>query len=260
MKNKVFRLISALMIVICIIGAYGVVFGSSRVKAAQRRIEREILREQRRIEAERQAALEEQARLRAEREAQRQRYIEEISCWNGYKTPSDILITGVGDSVMVSCYDALCQKFPNGYFDAKFGRRIAAGTSVLKNLADSGSLGDVVFLSLFTNYSADITKDQVEELVKICDGRPVFFTTAYGINNQSSNNIVYELAEEYDNVYIVNWREYASGHPEWILEDGLHPNKEGARAYAQLLYDRIYEELFPTREEIDKMVEDKYAD
>ena len=29
---------------------------------------------------------------------------------------------------------------------------------------------------------------------------------------------------------------------------------------AQLLYDRIYEELFPTREEIDKMVEDKYAD
>lgn len=45
-------------------------------------------------------------------------------------------------------------------------------------------------------------------------------------------NVIYEkIAEEYPNVYLVDWNSVASGHPEYLLSDRTHTNIEGQNAF-----------------------------
>ena len=41
----------------------------------------------------------------------------------------------------------------------------------------------------------------------------------------------------------VDWYGLISQHPEWLTEDGIHPNSEGRVQYAKLIHDRIEQVL-----------------
>ena len=253
-------LFSILMLIICSIGIYGVVEASNKAAQAQAEVERILKEKQEEIEREKALALAEQVRLRAQREAAILEFKEEAAKWNGYSDASEILLTGVGDSVVVASSQALMETFPNGYFDAKYARKIGTGISILKSLKDKGQLGDVVFVSLITNYSFEVTKEDIQTIIELCEGRPVFFTTTYGIHDQSPNQLMISVCEQYENAYVVDWQRYADPHPEWIMSDGLHPNEEGAIQYAKLLHDTIQEALFPSEEEIEEEVRKIYGE
>lgn len=165
-----------------------------------------------------------------------------INLHEQYTDASQLHITGIGDSVMLAASDALYAEFPNSVFDAKFGRMIEEGESILEQKEANGELGDCVFLSLITNNSLNITEDKLENLIAHCDGRPVFFTTTYGID-PTSNKVMESVVSKHPNVYVIDWQGLASQHPEWIMSDGLHPNEEGSRAYAQLVHDEIQKDI-----------------
>lgn len=167
---------------------------------------------------------------------------ETINLHDQYKDASQLHITGIGDSVMLAASDALYQMFPNSVFDTRFGRSIDEGEQILEQKEAAGELGDCVFLSLITNMSLNVTEDKVENLIAHCDGRPVFFTTTYGID-PTSNGIMKSVVARHKNVYIIDWGSLAIQHPEWIMSDGLHPNETGAKAYAQLVHDEIQKDI-----------------
>ena len=51
------------------------------------------------------------------------------------------------------------------------------------------------------------------------------------------------MAAEHGNVHEVDWYGLISQHPEWLTEDGIHPNSEGRVQYAKLIHDRIEQVL-----------------
>ncbi len=194
----------------------------------------EMLRKQQE-EAERQ-------RIKQEEELARRRALEEEIEKNPllvHDDASELQVTGIGDSVMLSATNALYKTFPNGYFDAKFGRTIYEGKIILQGLEEKDSLGDVIVFSLGTN--CIIEEEDLEDLISHCGGKPTFWITTYGVANDSNEKMT-ALCEKYDNAYMVDWETLAlANYKEYVLADRLHPTEKGSAAYAELIRQRINE-------------------
>ncbi len=208
--------------------------------------EAERLRKQREEEMAR-AAAEEEARRKEEEEFQRLQE-EELAAnplLGKYTDASELQVTGIGDSVMLGAISALYETFPNGYFDAVFGRTIYDGKKVLNYMSQNGTLGDVIVFSLGTN--SYIEEQDMEDLIADCGGKPTFWLTTFGVSNDSTEKMI-RVAERYDNAYIIDWGSLAGEHINtYILADGLHPTPEGAAAYAELIRERINEEVLTSK-------------
>lgn len=250
-KNRIRRIIllvmSVAMTVVFVTGVYGFFTAPRKAKEAQEEVERTLRKKQ----AEQDKRMNEKADQPVENEqtrqavAQMQEQIKNnqtINLHEQYTDASELHITGIGDSVMLAASDALYEMFPDSVFDAEFGRSIDKGTEILEQKEADNQLGDCVFLSLITNTSLNVTERKVENLIDHCDGRPVFFTTTYGID-PTSNGIMENVVARHQNAYIIDWGSLAAQHPEWILSDGLHPNEEGAKAYARLVHDEIQKDI-----------------
>ena len=201
-------------------------------------IEAELRRQQEEAEARRQAQMEELARRAAE-----QKRIEEDLAAHPlkakYTDAAEMAVVGIGDSVMLGAVSALYETFPNGYFDAVFGRTMYDGKRVVQSMAEQGTLGDVVVFSLGTN--SYIEEADIEELIQYCGDRPTFWITTFGVSNDSNEKTAH-VVESHDKAYIIDWETLANEHYNaYILADGLHPTPEGAAAYAQLIHDTINE-------------------
>lgn len=236
------------MSVVFVFGVYSFFTAPAKAKQAQEEVERNLKKKQ----AEQKKLTEEKAKQMADNEETRQALAlmqaqlqadQPVNYHEQYTDASQLHITGIGDSVMVAASNALYQMFPSSVFDAAYGRKIGQGEQILEQKEAAGELGDCVFLSLITNYSFNITEDQIENLITHCDGRPVFFTTTYGIHNQSANQMMEDVASRHKDVYVIDWQSLANQHPEWIMSDGLHPNEEGAKAYAQLVHDEMQKDI-----------------
>ncbi len=169
--------------------------------------------------------------------------------WKKYDNPYEVNITGVGDSVMLAALPQLYEKFYNGYFDAVFGRTIYDGIWRMAQMDENNEFGDVILIGLVTNVAV-IYEQDIEDLISHTQGKPTFFLTAYGVDN-NSRAILDAVVPRHENVWIIDWGNYAYGHWDWILADGLHPNEEGSYALAELVADAIQTELLDHVEPYD---------
>jgi flagellar biosynthesis GTPase FlhF len=211
--------------------------------------EEEQRRKEREAELARKAAEEEQRR-KEEEERRRQeeeynRQVEEELANNPllgkYSDASELSVVGVGDSVMLSAVNALYTVFPNGYFDAVFGRTLYDGKNTIRRLEANGTLGDVVVFCLGAN--SYIEESDIAEINSHCGGRATFWITTYGVSNDSTEKMV-RAAEKDEKMFIVDWGSLAKEHEkEYILADGLHPNEAGSAAYAELIRKTINESV-----------------
>lgn len=240
--NRLMR-IAALIITIGMAVLFGLGVRSFFVVPPQAKKEAEeierTLREQQEAEEERKRLLQEE---RARQEAERKRKEEELAKYPlkaMYEDAAEMNVVGIGDSVMLGAVNALYEEFPNGYFDAVFGRTMYDGKKVTAWMAEQGTLGDVVVFSLGTN--SYIEEADVEELIGYCGDRPTFWMTTVGVSNDS-NAKTRDAISRYENAFIIDWESEATEHlSTYILADGLHPTPEGAAAYAQLIHDTINE-------------------
>ena len=72
--------------------------------------------------------------------------------------------------------------------------------------------------------------------------RTVYWVTAYGkyLKWQADvNQLIFDLAEENENVHILDWAAAAPEHPEWFYDDGLHLNATGQTGYADFIAQGI---------------------
>ncbi|MBQ6494726.1 MAG: acyltransferase family protein [Bacilli bacterium] len=151
---------------------------------------------------------------------------------------TNLNIIGVGDSVMLGAINSLYQTFPNGYFDAAVSRTDFEANPILVDLKNKGLLGDIIVFNLGTNGEGpEYIKKQILETI---GDRKLFWVNATKPDFPSFNTDLIELVNKKDNIYLVDWISVAKEHPEYLVADGIHLTKEGSDAYANTIYNTIY--------------------
>lgn len=149
-------------------------------------------------------------------------------------------VVGVGDSVLLAAAEGLYKAFPNGYFDGKVSRSMIGGEEVLSNLNNEGKLGNIVILALANN--SDYFEWRIDRIMNIIGDRHVYWVTAVLADDPKFNEKFREYASKHPNIHIVEWEEKSKNHPEYFYGDGIHVKGEGIDAYANVIYEAIYED------------------
>lgn len=147
-------------------------------------------------------------------------------------------IVGVGDSVMLGAVDSLYDLFPKGYFDAKISRTAYAAIDILNDLKNNNLLGDYVVLHLGTN--GDSSTKTKDEILNILGDRDIFWVTVTNDEEVHFNDKIKDYASNYDNVHVIDWYTESLGHSEYFYADGIHLTTKGRKAYAEVVYNAIY--------------------
>ena len=155
-------------------------------------------------------------------------------------------IACIGDSVMLGAGSQLRAQLPNCQIDAEVSRYVSGGADVVQSWVSQGRIGDIVVISLGTNGPIAGGERYEVHTKRLLDTlghqRHIFWINTYAPHlkwQKTNNDYLQELVKTYPNMTIVDWCGAASQHPEWLVEDGVHPNNEGAKAFAQLVKDTI---------------------
>lgn len=199
-----------------------------------------------------------QSRLQANESAQEEANKKARELTAAEKSQVDASLNGVsaiGDSVMLGASPSLRKVLPNVYIDAKVSRYVGAGLDIAKGMAADNNLSNVVLIGLGTNGPiTDYYEDETKSLVSyLGPDREIFWVNIYGpdLDWEKGNNAYLEkLAKEHKNITIINWHDLAAKHPEWLSDDGVHPNDLGIEEYAKLVHDTMQETL--TKKQMEK--------
>jgi peptidoglycan/LPS O-acetylase OafA/YrhL/lysophospholipase L1-like esterase len=161
-------------------------------------------------------------------------------------------VTIIGDSVTLDASPELKKQFPEAVINAKESRHIGDELDWVKAQRKKHRLGQTVVVSLGTN--GELYSQKVEALLKVLGKtRSVFWVNVYGPSldwTDANNQYLQQLAEKHSNVTVIDWNSELSGHPEWLWEDGIHPNPDGSKAYAKTIYQAI-EQVQQKQEKIE---------
>lgn len=148
----------------------------------------------------------------------------------------DMPLVGIGDSVMLGASFEIKNTFKNSYVDAKVSRSIWKAEEVINQLKEKNLLGNPVIIHLGTN--GDSTKLYKEEIMKILQNKKVFWINTTNLINV--NNNLNKLAEETENLEIIDWYNISRNHKEYFYADGIHLTPVGRKAYTNAIYEAVY--------------------
>lgn len=143
----------------------------------------------------------------------------------------------VGDSVALGARSCLQ---PLGYeLDAEVGRQFDAGLEQLRQHATTG-LPATVVVELGTNGPFDSTDFAAVMALAGSQRRVVWVTVALPDRSQyafrdSLNQLITTLAADHANVRVADFAAGVAQHPEWMYDDGIHPNAAGCAGFAAVV-------------------------
>lgn len=146
----------------------------------------------------------------------------------------DVRMLVVGDSVTEGVAPALMQYFPNAHVDGKVSRQFGTGVDLLRQYLTSEDPQLIVF-ALGTN--GPPTQESVDEVIRLANGRPLYFLTTRAPVAwiDQTNQLFVDAAKAHPNVGVIDWSALSGAHPEYLYDDGTHPNELGTQAYEQML-------------------------
>ena len=156
-------------------------------------------------------------------------------------------ITIIGDSVTLGSSAALSEAFPGVYVDAEVSRSVLVAGSIIDSLNAQGLLREYVVISLATNNA--VTDDQIDALVaQIGPERKLILVTAFGPARTTwippSNDTIWRAATRYRNVFVADWANPISRHPEDLAGDSVHPaTDQGHQIYVEAIRSALNEAL-----------------
>lgn len=146
-------------------------------------------------------------------------------------------LVGIGDSVMLGAIPNIQNKFPNSYFDARVSRTAWEVKPILEKLKNNNLLGNPIVINLGTN--GDCTKECKNEIMNELKDKKVFWINT--VNYQNVNEELLKLQNEHDNLTIIDWYTASKGKNDYFIYDGIHLTEIGKNAYANLIYNEIYQ-------------------
>ena len=147
--------------------------------------------------------------------------------------PDSSTITAIGDSLISGNSIGFEEEFPEINFLAEPIRQWEQGIEVVKEGNQQGLIRQNVILDFGTNGGVadeDLVRQVLDELGP---NRRILLYNIYSPSTfvDEANEIYEKFAEEYPNVYLVDWNSVASAHPEYLLSDRTHTNIEGQNAF-----------------------------
>ena len=151
-------------------------------------------------------------------------------------------VTIFGDSITVASNNAILEQFPELTQDdiyAKSGRRwdeaVEIAKSVTKNIKDN-----VVF-ALGANSPNLRSSDIDDAIAAIGKDKNIVFVTDWStrLEYSSNNELFFEYAKRNSNIVVADWKELVKGKSDTYFFDYIHPNAEGAKLFAQTIYDAV---------------------
>ena len=147
--------------------------------------------------------------------------------------PDSSTITAIGDSLISGNSIGFEEEFPEINFLAEPIRQWEQGVEVVQAGIAQGLIRQNVILDFGTNGGV---KDEAlvrEVLDTLGSDRRILLYNIYSPSSfvEESNAIYEKLAEEYPNVYLVDWNSVAAAHPEYLNSDRTHTNIEGQNAF-----------------------------
>jgi len=152
---------------------------------------------------------------------------------------TNLFITGIGDSVMLGAVTNLYEKFPNGYFDAATSRTAWVANGIINDLKSKNILGNVILFNLGAN--GDAPEHMKIEIMNNLKDNKVFWINVTNDKDVFVNDKLNKLKEKYDNLYIIDWNSISKSHPEYFISDKIHLTSVGRKAYADEIYNAIFE-------------------
>jgi peptidoglycan/LPS O-acetylase OafA/YrhL len=149
-------------------------------------------------------------------------------------------VTAIGDSVMLGAANQLAATV-NAMFgdqpvtgvDAHENRQFTAGVDLIEQLKNTGQLGQDVIVQLGTNGQVD--PGQFDRMMTILSDRKKVVIINAKVPRpweQQVNDTLAAGVKRYKNAVLLDWHGYASEHPEFFYDDGIHLKPEGATAYS----------------------------
>ncbi len=152
-------------------------------------------------------------------------------------------VTAIGDSLMIDVMPVLNERLPGIVIDGKIGRQMHQAPEVISGLQKSGKLGKIVIIELGTNGSFTekqlmATLDSLQEIDQII----LVNTRVPRPWEAVVNETLTKVAGSYGNTKLIDWYSESSGHNDYFYPDGVHLNREGAKAYGQIIIDALFSE------------------
>ena len=149
-------------------------------------------------------------------------------------------VTFIGDSILLAATQQIKDVFPKATIRGDIGRQLYQSVAYVNQLKEKGELKSTVITVLGTN--GTFTEGQLNDYIEaVGTERELFFVTptANKVWIQDANDKLFEAAKRYANVKIIDWRTFSIGHPEWLYEDEIHPNEEGALEFAKYIATEV---------------------
>ena len=170
-------------------------------------------------------------------------------------------VTIIGDSITFASADTIREKLPQADIAAGVGMPFGVGINIAKDPTNDTSyrfdkyttnLGKLkeplrqnVIFALGTNNSAPILteRDIQDAIATIGTDKNIYFVTNYSKDETanalaSNSQLLKKSAEANSNVHIIDWAA-AAAQGDYLEPDQLHPNIEGQKLFAELIYNAL---------------------
>lgn len=150
-------------------------------------------------------------------------------------------VTFIGDSTLAAATQRIQEAFPKAIIDPEVGRQLYKSYDIVYNLKQAGMLKPTVVTMLGSNgtFTAGQLNDYVEA---IGVDKDQFYINVLvdRIWTDDANRQLNRAAQEFGNVKIIDWANYARGHDDWFSEDGVHLTDIGSHELAKFISKEIY--------------------
>ena len=158
----------------------------------------------------------------------------------------NLQLTAIGDSIMAGTYDNLKTLMPHAIIDGAVSRQMKEAFPIIDGYKQRQVLAKNVLIELGTN--GPFTMDDVDHLMEdLGKGKDVFWINVYVPSRQWQNpvnDLLKKASKKYLNLHVIDWYQYAKGHPDWFGDDHVHPNILGSKYYSAFVVKSIVNEIY----------------
>ncbi len=152
---------------------------------------------------------------------------------------SNLPVVGIGDSIMLGAVNNLYKKFNNGYFDAKVSRSLWSGVGIINELNKTEPIKGPIVINLGAN--GDCSTSCKTQLIESCKDNLIFWVNVTNDHSVHINDKIASLANQYANLFVIDWASISKNHSEYFYADGIHLTEKGRVAYTDAIYNAIYQ-------------------
>lgn len=152
------------------------------------------------------------------------------------------------DSIALGVRDSILQAFPSSQVNGKVSRFLHEAPDILRAMAKSGHLKEMVIIALGNNVYPSFAKTTEEIISILPSGTRVIFVSPYDSSEPANSDVnkyatyLPSLEEKYPFVTVANWHKVSQEHTDiYDGSDGAHffARKEGIPLYIQTLTEAI---------------------